>query len=186
LRAQLEPHFLFNTLNSISSLMYTDVDAADRMMTRLAQLLRSAIDRKGEQEVALRDELALVAGYVEIEKIRFEERLDVQFDISSVALEARVPSLILQPLMENAIRHGLGDRPEGGRLRVSAAINGEALHLRIADDGVGVASTEERVGIGNTRARLQALYGDGASLRLHALPSGGSVAEVVMPYRRSA
>ena len=184
LRSQLDPHFLFNTLNSISSLMYTDVDAADRMMTQLGDLLRAAIDRSGDQEVPFRDELAILSRYVDIEKIRFEERLAVEFQVTPEALEASVPPLLLQPLLENAIRHGVGNRPEGGRLDVAARVSDGSLYIRIADDGVGSASVEERVGLGNTRARLQALYGDRASLRLGANAGGGMVAEIVMPYRR--
>lgn len=183
LRAQLDPHFLFNTLNSISSLMYTDVQAADRMMTRLGELLRAAMDRKGQQEVSLRDELAILTGYVEIEKIRFDERLAFELDVAPEALEARVPPLLLQPLIENAIRHGISRRPEGGKLEVRARVVGDEVRIAVTDDGIGATSDAERVGLGNTRARLHALYGDRASLKLERGAVRGTVAEIVLPFR---
>ncbi|HEY0140447.1 MAG TPA: histidine kinase [Thermoanaerobaculia bacterium] len=186
LRAQLDPHFLFNTLNSISSLMYTDVQAADQMMTRLGELLRAAMERKGDQEVALRDELVILCGYVEIEKIRFEERLAFELDVAPEALDARVPPLLLQPLIENAIRHGISRRPEGGKLEVRARVAGDQVRITVTDDGFGATSDDERVGLGNTRARLQALYGDRASLKLERGAVRGTVAEIVLPFRPAA
>ncbi|MDQ3282130.1 MAG: histidine kinase [Acidobacteriota bacterium] len=185
LRAQLDPHFLFNTLNSISSLMYTDIDAADRMMTRLGELLRIAMERNAEQEVPLREELAIASRYVEIEKIRFEERLTVDFDIAPDALDVRVPPLLLQPLVENAIRHGISKRPDGGRLAVRARLENGTLNIRVTDDGISILADRERVGLGNTRARLRTLYGDAASLRLARADDHGTVAEIILPQRRA-
>lgn len=185
LKTQLNPHFLFNTLNSISSLMYTDTEAADRMMTRLSDLLRSTIHNNGVQEVPLREELAFVDRYLEIEKIRFEERLRVQVRVSPEALDGLVPAFSLQPLVENALKHGIGPLASGGILAIDAQRVDGNLVIRITDDGAGAKEDPVCDGIGftNTRARLAELYGHAASLRAGNAGGRGFCVQVGIPYR---
>jgi two-component system, LytTR family, sensor kinase len=191
LKRQMNPHFLFNTLNSISALMYVDPNAADAMLARLSELLRLALDADGEQEVPLARELALLSRYLEIEKIRFEDRLRIEVDVAPALLDARVPALSLQPLAENAIRHGIARRPEGGTLRVRAARDAGAnghLRLTVEDDGTGLPSEEAKdrgdgIGLGNLRARLEELYGQSQRLALAGRPGGGAVVEITIPFR---
>ncbi|HYC91244.1 MAG TPA: histidine kinase [Thermoanaerobaculia bacterium] len=158
LKMQLNPHFLFNTLNSVSSLMYHDVEAADAMLTRLSDFLRLTLERPIATEIPLAEELEFVQRYLEIERIRFEERLQVSIDARGVE-EALVPALILQPLVENAIHHGIARRDEGGSIAIRATRDNGTLRLVVSDDVVCAAGVRERIGLSNTRARLQALYG---------------------------
>jgi hypothetical protein len=186
LKMQLRPHFLFNTLNSISSLMYVDVDAADAMVTKLGDFLRLTIEGDGRQLVPLRQELDFVRRYLEIEEIRFEQRLRVDYEIDPQSMDALVPSLILQPLVENAIHHGIADREEGGRISIRASEAAGRLTMTIEDDGPGLGSGEpERVrfGLGATRARLEQLYGTDHELRFANGSRGGLSVDVVIPYR---
>ncbi|HEX2122531.1 MAG TPA: histidine kinase [Thermoanaerobaculia bacterium] len=163
LKMQLNPHFLFNTLNSISSLMYHDVDAAHAMLARLSELLRLTLERPPEQEIALEEEIEFVRRYLDIERIRFEERLRVDIDVERGAERALVPSLALQPLVENAIHHGIARRTAGGSIEIRARRDGESLHLLVRNecsDGLQPAeNAHPHVGLANTRARLQSLYG---------------------------
>ena len=158
LKMQLNPHFLFNTLNSISSLMYTNVEAADAMLARLSEFLRLTLDGPAEPEVTLETELDFVRRYLEIERVRFEERLHVQIDVERGCERALVPSLVLQPLVENAIHHGIAQRSEGGEIKISARRDGDTLRLRVHNDAA-VAGMHERVGLSNTRRRIEALHG---------------------------
>lgn len=158
LKMQLNPHFLFNTLNSISSLMYTNVDAADAMLARLSEFLRLTLDRPAEQDVTLETELDFVRRYLEIERVRFEERLSVTIDVEPGCERAIVPSLVLQPLVENAIHHGVARRAEGGAIAINARRDGDKLRLRVHNDAK-VESMQERVGLANTRARIEAVGG---------------------------
>jgi sensor histidine kinase YesM len=185
LRLQLNPHFLFNTLNSISSLMYTDVVAADAMMTRLSELLRLTLESDGRQEVSLRQELEMLQRYVEIETIRFEDRLRVSMDVEDGTLEARVPVLSLQPLVENAIRHAIAPRTEGGRLQVTARRDNGSLRITVVDDGPGLSPGRfsEGIGLANTRARLAQLYGGDQRLELTSRPEGGLEVALTIPFR---
>lgn len=185
LKTQLNPHFLFNTLNSISSLMYSDTEAADRMMTRLSELLRSTIHNNGAQEVTLREELEFVDRYLEIEKIRFEERLRIQVRIQPEALDGLVPAFSLQPLVENALRHGIGPRESGGFLAIEGRRVEGGLVIRITDDGAGSKEVPVREGIGltNTRSRLRELYGGAASLSTGNVQGGGFFVQFDVPYR---
>jgi two-component system LytT family sensor kinase len=185
LKTQLNPHFLFNTLNSISSLMYTDTDAADRMMTRLSDLLRSTIHNDGGQEVTLREELEFVERYLEIEKIRFEERLKVAFRVEPEAFDGLVPAFSLQPLVENALKHGIGRLESGGRVEIEGRRSNGHLLVRISDDGPGSSEDPVREGVGltNTRSRLQELYGGAASLRARNGDGCGFFVQLDVPYR---
>ncbi|HKS21268.1 MAG TPA: sensor histidine kinase [Thermoanaerobaculia bacterium] len=187
LKMQLKPHFLFNTLNSISSLMYSDVESADAMLARLSDFLRLTLDRELDQEVTLQEELEFVRRYLEIEKIRFEQRLLVSVTVADDIEDARVPTLVLQPLVENAIHHGIAPRPEGGSIAISAQRQESALRISVADDGIGIlGGAVERIGLANTRARLQRLYGDAHRFSFTASPAGGFVVEMVIPFHTAA
>jgi len=186
LKMQLHPHFLFNALNSIAALMHTDVDAADTMLVRLSDLLRRALDQAGAQEVTLGQELDFLRPYLEIEKIRFQERLSVEFAVPAELLNVRVPNLILQPLVENAIRHGIAARTAAGRIAVSATRTGDTLNLEVRDNGRGLRGAEapvDGIGLSNTRARLERLYGAAQSFGLVNLPEGGLAARISLPLR---
>jgi two-component system, LytTR family, sensor kinase len=191
LRSQLHPHFLFNTLHAVSMLNFTDVDAANRILTRLGDLLRLTLARSNEQEITLARELEMLRPYCDIEQTRFQDRMDVRFDVDSDALDALVPTLVLQPLVENAIRHGIAQRPEGGTIEIAARVVGGQVHVSVQDDGPGLPAdwdpdTDQRVGLSNTRARLRELYGDRQSFDLHNRAQGGLRVEIALPLRRSA
>jgi sensor histidine kinase YesM len=189
LRMQLNPHFLFNTLNAISVMaMKGERQGVVRMLMLLSDLLRLSLDNK-QHVVALRDELEILDRYLEIENVRFRDRLTLERAIDPAVLDAEVPSLVLQPLVENAIRHGISRRPGRGVVRVEAQIvAGEWLELRVLDTGPGVDSTPARdgtgVGLSNTRARLEQLYGSRQELTLVSRQGGGACATVRVPLRR--
>ena len=190
LAAQLRPHFLFNALNAVASLVHRDPDGAERMLARLGDLLRHSLESDGRQEVTLREEQAALAPYLDIERTRFGPRLEVEWSLAPDVLEACVPHLALQPLVENAIRHGLAPRAEPGRVCISAERDGEALRVRVRDDGMGLPAggTPRRgggVGLANLRARLATLYGPGASLELRPGTPRGAVAELRLPLREA-
>jgi two-component system, LytTR family, sensor kinase len=186
LRAQLQPHFLFNTLNAISALVQQDPEAAERMIARLSNLLRHTLERAAAQEVDLREELDFVESYLEIEQARFEDRLRVRWAVDPATLEARVPPLILQPLVENAIRHGIVPRSEPGTVEITSGRRNGSLVLRVRDDGVGLvapgAAARDGVGIRSVRTRLEQLYGRRHSFALEAAPGGGVLAELSLPF----
>jgi len=185
LKSQLQPHFLFNTLNSISALMLTDVEAADRMITRLGDLLRISLETAGTQMTTLSRELEFVNCYVEIEKVRFEERLKVSIDVAPETLDASVPHLLLQPLVDNAIKHGISRLVAGGEIRISATADDADLHLEVRDNGPGAREVapfpSNGVGLRITRERLETIYGQHQSVELLTLPEGGAVARVSIP-----
>jgi hypothetical protein len=171
LRNQIHPHFLFNTLHAISELMHEDVDAADRMLTRLAELLRASLESSGQAQVALRDELGTLERYVDIERVRLGERLRYQSTVDPQALDRLVPNFLLQPLVENSIRHAIVNRREGGSIDVRASVDGAKLVIRIDDDGPGLGVHHvERVGLGNVRARLEQMYGNAARFEIASGP----------------
>ena len=187
LRMQLHPHFLFNTLNGISALMHRDVEAADRMLARLSELLRLTLESGGEQEVSLKQELEFLSRYLEIEKVRFGDRLTVEMHVDPDTLDARVPNLILQPLVENAIRHGIGPWAEPGRIELRAERRDGRLRMEIADNGRGVPGGDlerlsEGVGLSNTRARLEQLYGEDQSFELSNGTGAGLRVTLEIPY----
>jgi two-component sensor histidine kinase len=187
LKMQLHPHFLFNTLNAISALIHLDVEAADRMLARLGDLLRLVLENDGIQEVRLQQELDFLKAYVEIEEIRFGPRLNVCLHAEPDVRDACVPSLILQPLVENAIRHGLSSHDRAGRIQVRASRLGEVLRLEVEDDGPGLTvkpnCLREGVGLSNTRARLQQLYGVAHRFELDGQPGNGLVVTIDIPFR---
>jgi two-component system, LytTR family, sensor kinase len=189
LRMQLQPHFLFNTLNAIAALMHKDVKQADRMIARLGELLRATLENPGTQECSLRQELSFLRPYLEIEQARFGPRLQVTIDAPAELLDARLPYLLVQPLVENAIRHGIAPRIGPGRLTIRAAHRDDNLVIEVADNGVGLKesdSAREGIGIANTRARLRGLYGDAGTLVLQLGPESGVLATVSLPYREVA
>jgi two-component sensor histidine kinase len=186
LRLQLHPHFLFNTLNTINALIGTDRHAAERVISGLSELLRMSLSSASEQEVTLAKELELLAHYIEIQQIRFQDRLTVNFRIDPDARYALVPNLMLQPLVENAIRHGIAPRAAAGHVVVTAARRGDRLELSVVDDGVGEkASRDHRdgVGLGNTRARLLSLYGSDHRFEAGGASAGGFAVHIEIPYR---
>lgn len=189
LQMQLNPHFLFNSLHSISALMHKDVEAADRMVSRLSQLLRAALDSSETQEVTLQRELDFLKRYLEIEQIRFGSRLQVNIDAPTDTLEAQVPNLIMQPLVENAIRHGIEPHARPGKIELRAQRKGDSLTLEVQDNGEGLGGNgkqEEGVGLSNTRARLRTLYGDAHEFQMLGTEQGGLLVRLMIPYRTEA
>ena len=185
LQMQLQPHFLFNTLHAISTLMQRDVRAANRLIVRLSDLLRLTLENAGEQVVSLQRELELLEQYLEIQRTRFQDRLTVRMDIDPETLDARVPCLILQPLVENAVRHGIAPLSRPGRIEIRAHRQNGTLRLEVCDDGVGLKTGEgplQGIGLGNTRARLAQLYGSSQTLTMNNAPSGGLVVSVELPF----
>jgi signal transduction histidine kinase len=188
LQRQLHPHFLFNTLNAISALMHRDVEAADAMLAKLSDLLRMALDQPGVQEVPLKDELDFLETYLEIEQARFGSRLSVRFDIDPETLDAYVPNLLLQPLVENSIRHAVAIRIEPGAIEVTARRVGDRLQLQVKDNGPGLPKGRTPaggtgVGLANTRSRLEHLYGASQTLQFCEPPGGGLAVIVTIPFR---
>ncbi|HEX7241400.1 MAG TPA: histidine kinase, partial [Longimicrobiaceae bacterium] len=192
LKMQLQPHFLFNTLNAISALIPADAKPARRMVARLGDLLRLSLEHEETQEVTLREELAFLQPYLEIEQARLEDRLTVVMEIAPETLDARVPHLVLQPLVENAIRHGIAPRIEPGRVEISATSGADDrfLHLEVRDDGPGVdrhnqIGTRKGVGLTNIRSRLEQLYDGEHRFELENHPEGGVVVRIALPFRRA-
>jgi signal transduction histidine kinase len=186
LQIQLNPHFLFNTLHAISALMHKDVEEADRMIARLSELLRYALESTDAQEVPLWQELDFLNRYLEIEQARFGPRLGISRRIQEETLEAMVPNLILQPLLENAIRHGIEPHARPGRIDLTARLGNGTLEIEVRDNGAGLANgelTREGVGISNTRARLEQLYGRNHRFEFVNAGEGGLVVRLVIPYR---
>ena len=183
LKMQLHPHFLFNTLNSISVLMMRDVELAHRMLIRLSDLLRITLDSAGTQMVSLKQELDFLRGYLEIEQTRFQDRLTVHFDVSTAALFGQVPNLILQPLVENAIRHGITTRPGAGVIQINASVENQHLQMQVSDDGPGLDDKFKKgIGLANTEARLKQLYGTAHKFELQNQPTGGLLVTITIPY----
>lgn len=185
LKMQLRPHFLFNTLNTVSALMHRDVDAADRVITRLSDLLRMALEKDERHLVRLDAELDFLNRYLAIEQIRFRDRLEVDVDVAPACLGAQVPRLILQPLVENAIRHGIAMRSAAGWLHISARRHGSRLVLMVADDGPGLhpdRPLRPGVGLANTQARLDQLYGSDFSFELIQPDEGGLQVLMEIPF----
>ncbi len=172
LRSQLNPHFLFNALHSIAELVHANPRLAEQLIVRLGELLRQVLQSPTQAEVPLSKELEFIRAYVEIEQLRLGERLEVTWDVEEAVLPARVPSLMLQPLVENAIQHGIAASAAGGSLKIHARRDGDFLHLQVSDSGPGLAAAAARKdsgnGLANTRQRLERLFGDRHTLELHS------------------
>ena len=188
LKLQLHPHFLFNTLNTITALIGQDPRGAERMVSGLSDLLRLSLRNASEQEVPLERELEILQHYLSIQEIRFADRLTVRYDIGPDVRQALVPNLLLQPLVENAIRHGIAPRAAPGTIVISAHRAEDVLRIVVEDDGVGPGSSSSGEGIGlrNTRARLERLYGSQHRLELTGGREGGFVVRIEIPYRSGA
>ena len=189
LSMQLQPHFLFNTLNTIAEMVHREPEAAERMITGLSHLLRETLQAGGLERVPLDHELKLLDRYVGIQRSRFGDRLTVTFSIADAARTALVPGLLLQPLVENAIKHGIGARAGAGRIDITAAREGNRLIIEISDDGRGLRdeSVVEGVGLGNCRARLAALFGsDAVALTIRNRDAGGAVVCLTMPFQMAS
>jgi len=188
LKMQLHPHFLFNTLNAIASLNYHDVKGANRMISRLSELLRISLDNINENEVTVRDEIGLLRRYLDIEQVRFGDRLRVEIDVPPAVASAYVPKLILQPLVENAVRHGIGRITTEGRITVRAARDNGTLRIEISDNGPGLAGRAEKsghesgMGLSITTERLEKMYGAEGRLETRSPAVGGFVARITVPY----
>lgn len=190
LKMQLHPHFLFNTLHSISALVHKDPNAADKMIARLGDFLRLTLDSAGAQEVSLQQELEFLKSYLDIERIRFKDRLTVHMEIEQQVLNARLPNLILQPIVENAIRHGISPRTEPGHIEIEARRFNGTLQVQVTDNGPGLSSNgntgrilKEGVGLSNTQARLQQLYGMQQRLDLANTTKGGLTVTLEIPFK---
>ena len=188
---QMQPHFLLNSLNAIAVIVRDkDTPTALRMLEQLGDMLRRVMRADRPQEVTLAEELEFVRQYLSIEEIRFSDRLRPVFDIDNTLLGAAVPEFVLQPLVENALRHGLARREEAIRLRIEVRREGGELVLSVTDDGPGPAldpaALQEGVGLSNTRERLATLHGKSARLELRRTPSGGAAAIVRLPYHERA
>jgi hypothetical protein len=185
LRLQLHPHFLFNTLNAIAALAAADPTRAQRMLARLGELLRQTLEGDGAAEVSLERELALLAPYIDIQRMRFGDRLRFREEIAPDVRAALVPALILQPLVENAVQHGVSRRPDGATIVLRVERAGDRLGLEVEDDGPGPTSDPPVPGIGlaNTRARLAQLYPDSHGFALRPGPAGGALVRVDIPFR---
>ena len=186
LKMQLHPHFLFNTLNSVSGLMSDDVESANKMLVRLSELLRVALRSGNAQEVSLKEELEFLRGYLEIEQIRFQDRLRVDFAVEKETLDAKVPNLILQPLVENAIRHGIAPLASAGEIVIETRRRNNFVELAVSDNGAGFDdSTKASNGIGlkNTQERLEKLYGENQRFEITSKAEGGLQIKIKIPFR---
>jgi len=187
LKSQLQPHFLFNTLNSISALMMTDVAAADRMMVSLGDLLRMSLDEDESHMTTLAREIEFLSVYLEIERIRFEDKLQVRVDAASDCLDAQVPHLLLQPLVENAVKHGISKLFEAGEVGIIARRDGDHLQIFIRDSGPGLtvpsaAISTSGLGLKITRERLSTLYGSEQAFEIHNRAEGGAEVSLRIPF----
>ncbi|HEV2828063.1 MAG TPA: histidine kinase [Pyrinomonadaceae bacterium] len=189
LKMQLHPHFLFNTLHSISALLNKDVEAARKMITRLGDFLRLTLENSGSQEVTLQQEMEFLSCYLEIERIRFQNRLVTHMDVSPQSLLAKVPNLILQPIVENAIRHGIAPRSTPGLLEIEAKQHDGTLRIQVRDNGPGLPKhrtsqnlIKKGLGLANTETRLERLYGADHLFDLTNNPAGGLIVTLEIPF----
>lgn len=187
LKMQVQPHFLFNTLHSISALLSKDTDGARKMITRLGDFLRLTLENSGSMEVTLQQEIEFLHGYLEIERIRFQDRLTTDIQVDPEVLDVRVPNLILQPIVENAMRHAIGNSTSG-RVEITAVPRNGVVRIEVRDNGPGIQVDRtldpprgRGLGLANTRARLAGLYGNAASFELNNDPTGGLVVALEIP-----
>jgi two-component system LytT family sensor kinase len=193
LKMQLQPHFLFNTLHSISALLSRDTESARKMITRLGDFLRLTLENSGTQEVTLQQEIEFLKCYLEIERIRFQDRLTTYVDIDPTALDSKVPNLILQPIVENAIRHGIAPRSTPGHIRIQAKQENQLLRIEVRDNGPGLPVNRKDenlfnkgVGLANTQTRLERLYGPAHRFELINDPMGGLVVTLEIPTKNGS
>ena len=191
LKMQVQPHFLFNTLHSISALLSKDTEGARKMITRLGDFLRLTLENSGSMEVTLQQEIEFLNGYLEIERIRFQDRLTTEIKIDPTVLDVQVPNLILQPIVENAMRHAVGNS-RSGHVEITAAPRNGALHIEVKDNGPGLqvdrafeARRGKGLGLANTQARLVGLYGTAARFEMLNRPSGGLTVTIEIPRQHS-
>ncbi|MGH9935785.1 MAG: sensor histidine kinase, partial [Blastocatellia bacterium] len=187
LRMQIHPHFLFNTLNTVSVLMRNDAEAANRVLVRLSELLRLTLDKAGRHQAPLQEELEFLDLYLEIERTRFQDRLSVRTDIDPATLDALAPTLILQPLVENAIRHGIAPYVKQGLIEIRARRQGRQLELQVRDSGPGLSNfrrtaTAQGIGLANTRSRLEQLYRGEHQFTLDDATGGGLLVTIRLPF----
>ncbi len=186
LKMQVQPHFLFNTLHSISALLSKDTDGARKMITRLGDFLRLTLENSGSMEVTLQQEIEFLNGYLEIERIRFQDRLTTDIHVDPEVLDVRVPNLILQPIVENAMRHAIGNSTKG-RVEITAVPRNGVVRIEVKDNGPGIIdrTLESRrgkgLGLANTQARLVGLYGNAARFELANDPAGGLIVALEIP-----
>src|SRR5215218_8239881 len=191
LKMQVQPHFLFNTLHSISALLSKDADGARKMITRLGDFLRLTLENSGSMEVTLQQEIEFLNGYLEIERIRFQDRLTTDINIDPAVLDVRVPNLILQPIVENAMRHAVGNS-RSGRVEVTAVPRNGVVRIEVKDNGPGIDADKilesrrgKGLGLANTQARLAGLYGTAARFEMRNNPTGGLVVALEIPRRQA-
>lgn len=190
LKMQLNPHFLFNTHNTISALMHIDINMAQKMLANLSDLLRISLDKLDVEEVSLGQELDFLSKYLEIERTRFHDRLKVEYNIEPETLSAFVPNMILQPLLENALKHGISPLARGGTIKVCASKIGETLLLEISDDGIGIRNNNsseiiQGIGLSNTKARLKYLYKNDFVFNIDSNVPTGLKIEIFIPFKNS-
>jgi len=190
LKMQVHPHFLFNTLHSISALLTKDTEAARKMISRLGDFLRLTLENSGANEVSLQQEIEFLNGYLEIERIRFQDRLTTYIYVDPEVLDVRVPNLILQPIVENAMRHAI-TRVDAGKIEITAAPRNGSVRIQIQDNGPGLDADHtlghrngRGLGLTNTQARLNGLYGDKAYFELSNRPTGGLTVTLEIPRNR--
>jgi LytS/YehU family sensor histidine kinase len=190
LQAQLQPHFLFNALNAVSTLLHRDARAAQDALTSFSELLRLALNQSEKQEVFLREDLLFLERYVEIQRTRLGDRFAFEQTVEPSTLNCLVPTLFLQPLVENSIRHGIELSSNPGLVRIAIRPNGERLLLTVEDNGVGLAAAEQQrktgTGLANLRARLEALYGRDQKLEVVSRPEGGVAVRLEIPLRHAS
>jgi signal transduction histidine kinase len=191
LKMQLHPHFLFNTLHSISALLNKDTEAARKMITRLGDFLRLTLENSGSQEVTLQQEMEFLSCYLEIERIRFQNRLITRMDVAQPTLVAKVPNLILQPIVENAIRHGIAPRSTPGLIEIEAKQRNGTLRIQVRDNGPGLSKHrtsdvlfKKGLGLANTESRLERLYGAAHLFDLSNNPDGGLIVTLEIPFHK--
>ena len=189
LQMQLRPHFLFNAHNAISQLIHKDPDSAERVLGNLSDLLRKSLEKFEESEIPLRRELEFIEKYLEIEQVRFGERLRIEMKIEPDTLEALVPNMILQPLIENAIKHGISPLVNGGKIEIVARRENERLLLKVADNGVGIAEHESKklstgIGLVNTKSRLLHLYKEQQTFEIYSEDQKGFLVRITIPFKK--
>jgi sensor histidine kinase YesM len=191
LKMQLHPHFLFNTLHSISALLTRDIESARKMISRLGDFLRLTLENSGSQEVTLQQEMEFLSCYLEIERIRFQNRLVTRMDLGEQTLDAKVPNLILQPIVENAIRHGIAPRSTPGLIEIEAKQHNGMLRIQVRDNGPGLSEHrtseylfKKGLGLANTETRLERLYGAAHLFNLRNNPDGGLIVTLEIPFHK--